>query len=185
MTHVLLVPGFTGSGPDHWQSHWQRAHPEYSRVEQRDWAHPELEEWILALDAAITTLEGNVVLVGHSLGCITIAHWTARHGAGRVTGALLVAPADVDAPTAPLAIRGFAPIPLVALPYASRVVASTDDPVVSIQRAREFAAAWGSEFASIGAAGHIATASGYGPWPEGQRLLEGLGTAQGSLPEPP
>ena len=89
-----------------------------------------------------------------------------------------MAPADVDAPAAPPEIRGFAPVPLAALPYTSRVVASTDDPVVSLARAQEFAAAWGSEFTAIGAAGHIATASGYGPWPQGQRMLEQLITSR-------
>jgi carotenoid cleavage dioxygenase-like enzyme len=34
---VLIVPGWTNSGPEHWQSHWERAHPEWRRVEQADW----------------------------------------------------------------------------------------------------------------------------------------------------
>ena len=39
---------------------------------------------------------------------------------------------------------------------------------------RSFAAAWGTEFIDIGAAGHINTASGFGPWPFGEVLLERL-----------
>jgi predicted alpha/beta hydrolase family esterase len=41
-----------------------------------------------------------------------------------------------------------------------------------LERARQFAEVWGSEFVNIGAAGHINTASGYGEWPEGLALLQ-------------
>ncbi len=33
----VLVPGWYGSEDAHWQSHWQRALPNASRVEQQDW----------------------------------------------------------------------------------------------------------------------------------------------------
>ena len=36
------------------------------------------------------------------------------------------------------------------------------------------AKAWGAELVDIGNAGHINTASGYGEWPEGERLLQRL-----------
>ena len=47
---VLMVPGFTGSGPHHWQSLWQRDDPAFRRVEQRDWDRPEPREWTRALE---------------------------------------------------------------------------------------------------------------------------------------
>jgi predicted alpha/beta hydrolase family esterase len=47
------------------------------------------------------------------------------------------------------------------------VVASTTDPLVTIERAQGFAADWGSDFKLAGDAGHINAASGHGPWPEG------------------
>ena len=174
LTTVLLVPGFTGSGPDHWHSHWQRAHPEYARVEQRDWDHPEPGEWMVALDRKISELGSDVVLVGHSLGCITIARWAERATRGVVSGAMLVAPSDVEAETAPPEVRGFAPIPMGLLPFPSLIVSSENDPLVTPERARSFARAWGGRFVSIGAAGHISTASGHGPWPAGHVMLEGL-----------
>jgi len=31
---VLIVPGWTNSGPQHWQTLWEHEHPEYRRVEQ-------------------------------------------------------------------------------------------------------------------------------------------------------
>jgi predicted alpha/beta hydrolase family esterase len=57
------------------------------------------------------------------------------------------------------------------LPFPSIVVASTNDQYVDIERARAFAQAWGSTLVEIGEAGHINGASGYGEWPEGERML--------------
>jgi leucyl aminopeptidase len=37
---VLVLPGWQNSGPEHWQSRWQAAHPHWRRVEQADWLHP-------------------------------------------------------------------------------------------------------------------------------------------------
>lgn len=174
MTIWLAIPGLGGSGPAHWQSHWSRALPQVRRVAQRDWDAPSRRDWISTLDAAVRGAHDEVILVAHSLGCALVAHWARQH-AGRVRGALLVAPADVESPAhTPASVRGFAPMPLQALPFQSIVVASEDDPYVSVARARQFAEAWGSRFESIGAAGHINADSGLGNWPDGLALLESL-----------
>lgn len=171
---VLTVPGWTGSGPGHWQSLWERAHPRrFRRVEQADWENPRLDDWIRTLDAAVASAPGPVVLVAHSLGCIAVAHWAAAH-ARPVAGALLVAPADVERADAPGPIRPFAPVPLQPLPFRSILVASTDDEFVTMERAEHFARCWASELVPIGAAGHVHTAAGFGPWPRGERLLDDL-----------
>lgn len=169
---ILLLPGYQNSGPEHWQSAWEREDATLLRVEQADWDNPRLDEWVAALDAAVAAQPGPVVLAAHSLGCITVAHWAATHDRP-VLGALLVAPADID--TADVAeLRNFRPVPLSALPFPSTVVASSDDPWCSPERSRQFAAAWGSRFVEIGAHGHINSASGMGSWPEGRALLDEL-----------
>ena len=89
----------------------------------------------------------------------------------RIAGALLVAPSDTDAPSYPGCTTGFQPMRLERLPFPSIVIASTDDPYVSPERARQFATAWGSDYTEIGNAGHINGDAGYGPWPEGEKLL--------------
>jgi DNA-binding transcriptional MocR family regulator len=33
---VLLIPGLWSSGPQHWQTHWEAKHPDWRRVQQRD-----------------------------------------------------------------------------------------------------------------------------------------------------
>ena len=49
---VLTVPGWAGSGPAHWQTIWEREHPEYRRVEQRDWHNVYRPEWVARLEEA-------------------------------------------------------------------------------------------------------------------------------------
>jgi len=168
---ILIVPGLNGSGPGHWQSHWQSTLPGAERVDQVDWDRPRLGEWTAGLAEAVRRRPG-AVLVAHSLGCALVAHYARTHGGRGVAGALLVAPADVDAEAAECrTLKGFSPMPRERLPFASLVAASRDDPFVAIARARAFAQDWGSSFADLGCAGHINVASGHGPWVEGHALL--------------
>ena len=60
-------------------------------------------------------------------------------------------------------------MPLARLPFPATVIASSDDPYVTLARARAFAAAWGAAFVDAGALGHINAASGLGDWPAGRR----------------
>jgi len=170
----LIVPGLFNSGPDHWQSHWQRTLPTAERVEQSDWARPTLGEWTAGLAEAVRRNPG-AVLIAHSLGCAVAAHLAATSAGRGVAGALLVAPADVNrhGPVGPL-LRGFSPLPRQRLPFPTLVVASRDDPFVEITQARAFARGWGARFVDLGRAGHINVESGHGPWPAGLGLLREL-----------
>lgn len=168
---VMMLAGLWNSGPQHWQTLWEQKHPEWKRAPHRDWNNPECDEWVAEVDAAIAVCEGPPVLVAHSLACVTAARWAASGSPLKIAGAFLVAPSDVDAPGYPVEAVGFQPMPLEKLPFPSIVVASSNDPYVTLERARAFAAAWGSKFVEIGEAGHINGASGYGEWPEGERML--------------
>src|ERR1700755_1324778 len=86
MTSLLIVPGLGGSGPDHWQSQWEAIDMRCTRVEQRDWDRPVLSDWVETLERAVLAAPGEVVLVAHSLGCITVAHWAATGSVQRVRG---------------------------------------------------------------------------------------------------
>ena len=172
-TRFFLVPGLGGSGPDHWQTHLERQNPDFTRVQQRNWDEPDRAEWVATLEQALAGEDlSQVVLIAHSLGCPTVTHWANTYG-HRIKGALLVAPVDVaTAGFAALPPKGFGPMPLQRLPFPSKVVASTTDEWANLDRARQFAEAWGSELVVIGDAGHINTASGHGSWPEGLALLQ-------------
>jgi hypothetical protein len=143
-------------------------------LEQGDWDRPRLADWAATLAEALRRRPG-AVLVAHSLGCALVAHYARISGGRHIAGALLVAPADVD--TASPWLRGldtFSPMPQERLGFPSLVVASRNDPYVSLDRARRFAEDWGADFRDLGDAGHINVASGHGPWPEGLTMLDGL-----------
>ncbi|WP_060510012.1 alpha/beta hydrolase [Pseudomonas sp. NBRC 111124] len=170
----LIVPGWQGSPDNHWQSHWQRTLPNSARVEQDDWLTPQRRDWVQALEQAIAAERSPVILIAHSLGCVTVAHWAAQASPAllrRVRGALLVAPADVERPTCAPALRNFAPIPMQALPFPSQVVSSDNDPAVSVPRALHLAQAWGAEAGLLSNAGHINVKSGHERWEQGFAYL--------------
>jgi predicted alpha/beta hydrolase family esterase len=50
-THVLMLPGWQGSSPAHWQSRWELRHG-YQRVEQHDWMRPLRGDWMAQLEEA-------------------------------------------------------------------------------------------------------------------------------------
>lgn len=170
---ALIVPGIGNSGPQHWQTLWERQHPEWQRVQQRDWNGPVCEEWLRGLDAAMDRVSAPPVLIAHSMGCLLVAHWAHRSSAP-VRAAFLVAVPDPDGPLFPSIAQGFRPLPSGTLRFRSLVVASRDDPFGSVAYAKRCAAGWGSAFVEIGAAGHINADSGLGDWPAGRALFDDL-----------
>jgi len=172
-TRVLTLPGRGDSGDKHWQTFWERACPDFHRVQQAEWDNPKIDAWVEALQAVIAGSTEPVVLVAHSLSVALVAHWAVRYS-GPVKGALLVAPSDVEDSTYPPGAEGFAPMPRTPLPFASIVVASTNDMRVSLARAEQFAAAWGSRLEVPGAYGHLGSLAELHDWPYGFALLQEL-----------
>ena len=171
---VLLLPGWQNSGPDHWQSRWEREHG-YTRVQQHDWERPLRGDWLVQLEEPILHCDEPVLLVAHSLGCILVAAWAAHsRNTHRVRAALLVAPGDVERIELRPLLPSWSPIERRALPFKSVLVASRDDPNCMFERARGLARDWGAELIDLGNAGHINADSGLGDWPRGHELLRQL-----------
>ncbi|CAM3750751.1 RBBP9/YdeN family alpha/beta hydrolase [Paracidovorax anthurii] len=172
--NVLILPGWQNSGPDHWQSRWERLHG-YRRVEQHDWMRPLRGDWSARLEEVVGDADGPVLLAAHSLGCILTAWWAAhtRH-AHKVRGALLVAPGDVEQPDIAAQLPGWTPIARQALPFPSVLFGSQDDLYCRLERAQALADAWGARFVDAGARGHLNAESGLGDWPEGHALLQDM-----------
>lgn len=168
----LNVPGLYNSGPAHWQTLWEVRLPDYfTRVQQDDWNVPSKSAWVSRLNDSINRVSQPMVLVAHSLGCLTVAHWLMEHNNNPwVEGALLVAPADVER-SQKECFQSFCPVPLNRLPVPTTVVASTNDPYCEINRAARWAAYWGSRFVCVGEKGHINSDSRLQDWPEGRSLL--------------
>jgi uncharacterized protein len=174
MTNYFIVPGLGNSGAEHWQTFFENSATNFKRIDQQEWDAPNCTEWITTIDEAIAGYDpSTVILIGHSLGCTAIAHWASTYHK-KIKGALLVAPSDIENPVYTFPATGFAPIPLHKINFKTIVVTSNDDPWVSIERADFFASNWGSELVSIGNAGHINAASGYGKWDEGLEILKKL-----------
>jgi predicted alpha/beta hydrolase family esterase len=178
MTRTLILPGLHDSDAGHWQSRWEARDETLLRVIQDDWETPHCADWVARLDQELANTGQETLLVAHSAGCALVAHWAVGCASGLVCGALLVAPSDPEVPSFPAGATGFAPIPLLRLPFPSIVVASSTDPFVTVARAQTFASTWGSKFVMIGEAGHINTASGFGDWPEGLALLRNFRETQ-------
>lgn len=168
---IIMVPGYTNSGPDHWQSRWAERMRTARRVEQEDWHKPVLDEWVQPVISAVDAASKPIVLVGHSLGAQTIVqavqHMDAKQKRA-VRGAFLVAPPDVENPAIrPKHLMTFGPYPREPLPFPSVVIASQNDPFCQAEIAADMANAWGSLFIDARESGHINAESGHGPWPDG------------------
>jgi hypothetical protein len=167
MDTTLIVPGLSGSGPDHWQTWFERQLPNCIRVIQSDWEDPDLPRWSARLRRELNRAPGHVYIVAHSFGCLAAAQ-TAFDYRELVGGMMLVAPAD------PQRFGLEAVVPERPLGVPTVVVASTNDPWMSLKRAVEWADMWGAELINLGPAGHINVASGFGSWPRGLGILKAL-----------
>ena len=184
--NVLILPGWQNSGPDHWQSRWERAHG-YTRVEQHDWLRPLRGDWIARLEEVLLACDEPAVLVAHSLGCLNVAAWAAHSSnTQRVRGALLVAPPDVERDDLRSVLFSWAPIPLQPLPFKTLLFVSNDDPFCAPERARQFAAAWGADLIDAGPKGHLNAESALGDWPLAhEQLLRLMRLAPATSAAPP
>ena len=165
---ILIVPGYTNSGPEHWQTRWQEKIATARRVEQRDWNKPGFLEWQESIVLAVQAARKPVVIVAHSLGVIAVVHAAKKLAKAQLKGAFLVAPVgetymveheDID--------LKFADVPRDPLPFPAVLVASQNDSFCPYLEAEEWAYAWGAAFSDAGDSGPINTDSGHGPWPEG------------------
>jgi predicted alpha/beta hydrolase family esterase len=182
---VLIVPGLR----DHVDAHWQtllareleaagRAVRTVPPLGREDLG---LGHKLDAIERVAQAIEGPIVVVAHSGGCVMLVHW-ARRTKRAVQGALLAAPPDFDVtmpegyPTlAALDAAGWLPVPRSPLPFPSIVAASRNDPLARYERVAELAQGWGSALVDLGEVGHLNPASGFGPWPRAHEFIAALG----------
>ena len=168
---VLIHPGLGGAGEDHWQTHWERAFPDFVRVGQADWERPVYDVWAARLTEYVNKAPKPVILVPHSAGTSLVMKWSFEQPADakKVAGGFFVAPSDRDNWKTPGGggPQGFGGMILKPLPFPSAVVAGRDDDRVTFDRAQAFAKAWGSVFFDGGMHGHLGAAAKLGLWPRG------------------
>lgn len=176
----VVLPGIYNSGPRHWQTLWENSDARFTRFSPSDWDEPERDDWISALEAAVTEAPRPPVLVAHSLACLLVPMWAARPHAP-VAGAFLVAPPDPASGQFPAAAGQFRDLVRKPLDFRALLVGSTDDHYAEIGFAQGFAADIGASFLVAGGLGHINADSDLGDWLQGRQLLSafcaGLGIA--------
>jgi predicted alpha/beta hydrolase family esterase len=157
---LLIIPGLHDSGPAHWQTWLQAQYGHARRVVQRDFSRPELTRWSERIQRTLeSAAPGPWVAVAHSFGVLALAQHLAEHPDSPIREALLVAPAEPDR-------FGLAEsLPRHRLPRPLQLVTSSNDPWMGLASAHRWAQRWGASVHHLGAAGHINTEAGFGPWP--------------------
>jgi uncharacterized protein len=168
----LILHGLEGSGPGHWQR-WLagrlRQRGENVRFpELPDPYDPKPEEWLAALQPELAALEGERVVLCHSLGCLL---WllNSRDGAtGVADRVLLVAPPCTDEVEPVVRFRpdGVDASHVRAAARATRMLCSDADPYCPAGPAATFGDPLELDYELIPGGGHLNTDAGYGPWPE-------------------
>jgi hypothetical protein len=191
---VLILHGWQGSGPGHWQT-WladrlreQDVHVQYPDLPDCDVPCP--DRWGAALHREMRALareDGERVVVAHSLGCVLwLREAAAISAAQRVDRVALVAPPCPGAKVPELANfypTGADKAAIDAAAGHTRLVCSDDDAYCPGRGAAEH---WGGPLEVtvdlIRGAGHLNLESGYGPWPEMEAWC--LGRRPSPAPEP-
>lgn len=189
---VLIVPGLRDAVAQHWQTLLEAQLPRVRSVPPMGRSDLDVHARIDAIERAVQSIAGPIVIVAHSGGCLMVAHWarwaqssaSAQQAARSVHGALLATPPDFESPmpegyptVAALDAAGWLPVPRQRLPFRSIVAASQDDPLGTFERVAQLAADWGSEQVDLGSVGHLNPASGYGPWPAAHDFIARLSAA--------
>lgn len=177
---VVIVPGLRDHIADHWQTLLAARLDNVRTVAPLEHNKLSRAARVAALDNVLRDVDGPVVLVAHSAGVMITVHW-AQNPARPIQGALLATPADLELPlpigypTADdLHRAGWNPTPRGTLPFPSIVAASRNDPLGRYRRIAGMAEVWGSRLVDLGEVGHLNPASGYGHWPQAEKLLQEL-----------
>ena len=169
----LILHGYTGSGPGHWQS-WlaerlsRRGHDvRFPTLPQPD--SPHLDEWLSALGRELGDRDPDrLVVLAHSLGSLLWLHHVARHRARIATRVLLVAPPGPH--WSEPSVHGFSPAALDADGIRTSadetcLIGTADDPYCTEAELRDYASEAGLELVLLPDGGHLNTEAGFGPWP--------------------
>lgn len=180
---VLLLHGWQGSPPPHWQA-WlaeqlRAAGREVRFPELPEKDRPRLDRWLAALTESLSGLpDAGFDLVAHSLGAALWLHHAAAPvpsgpasglGTPRPARVALVAPVSPRTPIPELA--SFVPVPLDvdAVRRAAEgtvLIAGDEDAYAPEGVADAYARPLKIAATVLPGAGHVNVESGFGPWPQ-------------------
>lgn len=177
---VLILHGWGGNKPEHWQELAASAlvgagmTVHYPRMPEP--AAPSLGNWLARLreEAQVIGDDPTLTVLCHSLGAITWMHYAASVSGRVADRVLLVAPPYVMPAIppidAPAGVASFFPPPMDAAAIARAaahtiVVASDNDDYATFEQARTYAQRLQVPAHLLAGAGHISPYWGYGEWP--------------------
>jgi uncharacterized protein len=171
---TVIVPGWQGSGPDHWQT-WlaeqlQAAEREVRYPDLPEPDQPALDGWLAALTAALDGLpDDGFDVVAHSLGAVLWLHHVALDpSAPRPARVALIAPPSPRTMIPELAPFFPVPLDIDAVRRAAGgtvLVGGDDDPYTPEGIALAYGRPLKMPTTVIAGGGHLNPDSGYGPWP--------------------
>ena len=166
----LILHGWQGSGPDHWQT-WLASRlgqvASYPTLPEPD--TPRLDDW---LDVLRREIDRASVVICHSLSCLLWLHYTQQANGPGVERVLLVAPPSERARIED--IEDFFPITagpqdVAHAATSTHLVYAENDPYCPEGAGDAYGRPLGIESELIAGAGHINPDAGYGPWPALER----------------
>jgi predicted alpha/beta hydrolase family esterase len=171
---VVLLHGWEGSGPDHWQT-WLAnelvtsgrdvRYPDLPNAEL-----PDLADWLAALHETLTGLpDDGFDVVCHSLASVLWLHHAANPGpTPRPARVVLVSPPSPLTTIAQIAEFFPPPLTIDAVRQAADgtvLVGSDDDPYCPEGIAEAYGRPLKIATTVIAGGGHLNSDSGFGPWP--------------------
>lgn len=188
----LTVPGLNGSGCEHWQTWAEREIPNCRRVTGIDFHRPVIAAWADAIRQDVKSCSGSVILLAHSFGCLASVMAVADQEV-KVCAVVLVAPASpvrfgASGLLSEAEINHGSPPSLLAcmpdqpLNTAGLMIASNNDPWLSVDQAVHWSDLWGLRLQVLNNAGHINVDSGFGRWQAVHRLIADLREELSPLP---
>ncbi|QQR83729.1 serine hydrolase family protein [Candidatus Peregrinibacteria bacterium] len=168
MTSFLLLHGWGGNSPDHWQNYLaERLLEEDQSVIYPHFPNAEVpikEEWIETLEEALKGVQPEeLVVVAHSLGCIIWLHYLNKYPQTAIQKGYLVAPPRTDCGL--LAIQNFYPLPSVQLKtHNYQIIGSNNDPYIPQEEFERLATDTQVPFHLFKDGGHINPLTGFGKW---------------------
>jgi uncharacterized protein len=169
-TRIVVVHGLGATARSHWFGALrERYAPRGLDVVVADLPTseaPVLDEWLTTLAEAVGPVDETTVLVGHSLGCVTLLqHLAAREDDWSLGGLALVAGFAEPVPglpvTEPFVARALDPAALAARTARRHVLAADDDPVVPRRLTEDLARALDADLTVVEGAGHFLARDGW------------------------
>jgi predicted alpha/beta hydrolase family esterase len=168
----LILHGYQGSGPGHWQS-WlaARLRSGDAKVQFPDLPDPDLPQlhaWLEALQGEMDAFPHAPVVLCHSLACIL---WLHHAGGGGKPASRVLFAAPPSQSGVPDVLASFFPVPLdrdalaASAPEGVRIVCSDDDPYCPEGAVDLYARPLGVPADVLSGRGHLNPEAGLGPWP--------------------